>query len=76
MPRALAMAIGGSLTLIDEPFLKAKGEPRSGAISVISIVSVAFAGQQQMQNVVTVVIPLCIKIAGQMAGGIVVVFEH
>ena len=39
----LAMAIGGSLTLIDEPLLEAKREPRSGAIRVISIVSLAFA---------------------------------
>ncbi|MNV90734.1 hypothetical protein D3C71_1851470 [compost metagenome] len=47
-----------------------------GALCVIGVVGVGFAGQQHVQRVVPVIVPLGIETLLQQAGLIVFVFHH
>ena len=73
---SLAATIGRRLALIDEPFLEAARQTRRGLIGVIGVVALALASQQRVQDVMAVIIPLRIEIAGKEARRIVIVFQH
>src|SRR4029077_5888760 len=71
-----AAAIRRWLALIDETFLETTRQSRRRLLGVIGVITLALSGQQRVQDMMTVVVPLRVEIAGQMARGIVVVFQN
>ncbi|MCY1450590.1 hypothetical protein D9M71_674110 [compost metagenome] len=53
------MAVG--LALEHEAFAKAAGQLVDGALPVVGVVAFGFAGQQHMQGIVAVVVPLGVE---------------
>src|SRR6516225_2040104 len=71
-----AVTMGGWLALINEALRKAAGKPFDRAVRIIGIVAFVLAGEQDMQDVVAVVIPLRIEIARKVLCRIGIVFQH
>ena len=72
----LAVAIGRALALIGEALGQAAGQHVGRRHGIVGIVAVALAGQQDMQDVVRIVVPLRVEVAAQMRCDIAVVLEH
>ena len=62
--------------LIDETFLQAARQQSRGTVLVILVIALVFAGQENMEDVVAIVVPLRVEVALQMRSGIGIVFEH
>src|SRR4029077_17622258 len=71
-----AAAVRRWLALIDETFLETTRQSHRRLLAVIGVIALALSGQQRVQDMMTVVVPLRVEIAGQMARGIVVVFQN
>src|SRR5262249_41242572 len=71
----LAVAMRRRLALIDETLLQATRQTFGRTVGVVEVVAGRFAGQQHVQDVVAVVVPLGLEAAPEMRGGIVVVFQ-
>ncbi len=69
----LAMAVG--MALEGETLAQAAGQLLSGLLGEVGVVGVGFAGQQHMQGVVAVVVPLCVEALLQQAGLIELVLQ-
>lgn len=69
-----AMAVG--LALEHETFGKAAGQLVDGALLVVGVVAFGFAGQQHMQGIVAVVVPLGIEALLQQEGLVVFVLQY
>ncbi len=77
---AAAAAAGGTMaggfTLIDEAFTQAAGELAGGIRGEVGVVAFVFAGEQVMQHVVAVVVPLGDEALLQQFGIVVLVLQH
>ena len=69
-----AMAVG--LALEHEAFGQAARQLVDGALLVIGVVAFGFAGQQHMQGIVAVVVPLGVEALLKQAGLVVLVLQH
>src|ERR1700691_5917809 len=63
------------LSLINKPFLETARQTLGRIVGVVTVVANGFAGQQHVQHVMAIVVPLGIEAAREMPGGIVVVFQ-
>ena len=70
----LAMAIG--LALIDEPLFQAGGQLAGRRLGVIGVVAFVLEGEQGMQGVVAIIVPLCIESLGKQGGVIVFILQY
>ncbi len=73
---ALALAVGRGLALVGEAFAEAARQALGRALGIVGIVAVGLAGQQDMQDMVGVVVPLGVEALSQMVGHVAVVLEH
>ena len=73
-PAALAMQ--RRLALKDEAFRKRAGELRGGVLGEVLVIAATFAGQQNMEHMMDVVVPLRVEVAAQMARAIGFVLEN
>ena len=77
MPAGLAASgtVARGLALVDKPFAQAAGQLGGGVVGKIGVVGVGLAGQQHMQGVMPVIVPLRIEALLQQAGLIEFVFQ-
>src|SRR5262249_12455969 len=72
----LAAAMARRLSLVGEAFREHARDPRGGIVGIIGVVAVVLAGEQHVERVVAVIVPLRVEIAAEVARRIAVVFEH
>ena len=72
----LAVTMLRRLALIDEAFRQAPGELAGRIVDVIDIIALVLSGEQNVQHVMGIVVPLGVEIAAQVACDIAVVLEH
>ena len=65
MAARFAAAIGRRLALVGKALGKHPREPVGRIIGVVGVIAVALAGEQNMQHVMAVIVPLCVEIAGE-----------
>src|SRR5690606_24904448 len=78
----LAVVVGRGLALIAKALGQAASQEPGGAFRILAVIAVAFAGQQSVQGVVDIVVPLG-AVQGhlaalatlQMAGAVLVVLQ-
>src|SRR5689334_3351029 len=71
-----AVAVTRCFALVGEAFGEYPREPVRGGIGIIGIIAVVLAGEQDVERVVPVVVPLRVEIASEMTRHVAVVFEH
>ena len=64
------------LALIDESFSQRARKLPGRPLGIVAVIAFVFPGQQHVQHVVRIVIPLSVEIAPQVFGDIAVVLEH
>ncbi|MNJ58005.1 hypothetical protein D3C77_536170 [compost metagenome] len=62
-------------TLKDETLAQASGQLGQGSLAIVGIVALIFAGQQYMQGVVAVVVPLPVEVLLQQARLVVFILQ-
>src|ERR1700761_4169205 len=70
-----AIAIFRGLALIDKAFTQCARKKGNGFFAEVAIIAPGFASQEDMQDMMHVVIPLRVKAAAQMAGGVIFILK-
>ncbi|MNP03411.1 hypothetical protein D3C76_952950 [compost metagenome] len=73
---ATGLAVTVDVTLEHQALAQAAGQLFGRVLRIISVVGVGFAGQQHVQGIVAIVVPLRVEILFQQAGLVVFVFHH
>ncbi|SPT37178.1 Uncharacterised protein [Achromobacter denitrificans] len=71
-----ALPVRRRLALIQPSFAQAARQRLGGLFRIVGVVAAGFPGQQVMQHMVRVVVPLRVVAFRQQAGAVVVVFQH
>ena len=64
------------LPLVDEAFTEETRQLGRGVLVIVGVVALTLVGEQGMQHVVAVVVPLRSEAGGQQAGAVVLVFQY
>jgi hypothetical protein len=72
----LTVVIGRAFALIDKALGQASGQALGGTVGEVLVVGVRLTGQQDMQHVVEVVVPLGVEVARQALGIVRLVLKH
>jgi hypothetical protein len=70
------MAVAGGVALVDEPFAQAARQFGRWLLGKVTVIGVGFAGQQDVQDVVEVIVPLRVEVVPEQAGLVEFVFQH
>lgn len=62
--------------LVDEAFTEETRQLGRGVLVIVGVVALTLVGEQGMQHVVAVVVPLRSEAGGQQAGAVVLVFQY
>ncbi len=55
---------------------QAAGQLFGGIFCIVGVIGIGLAGQQHVQGVVTVIIPLCVETLFEQAGLVMFIFHH
>ena len=71
-----ALAVRRRFTLIDEALFQAAAQLGRGIFRIVGVIALGLAGQQHMQRMMAVIIPLGIECRWHQVGRIVLMFHY